>query len=361
MNKSHEIDIGGVPAQNIQESLEGLRNTEVRNLNNEVQQPAPNGAEEINRLVAGVASAKSPTGSGDQLDANNKLIAGQENHWDLTRMVDFLEQTDEVPNFVSTRKELLQIVRYWVKELLELEFVHFRLQISGGVEMLFRAFVEKRIARIANLLGDDAVNQAKEEAFQEFGEDQDPREWNVFLKGSAEERRALQEEIERKMQEGHGQHQGAKASGAILKIEGGSTEVGTSQTPVETIASPWPGTGMPPDDADRGLENLVETDDEEEYLLQTRAEEEIARAAIELEEKVWYYRKLVMLEKIERGEEEMPPDDIADGMFAQMERMEEQYGENNPGPFNDWYWGYLNGKLSAIRWVLGRAWDDLDT
>lgn len=203
MNKSHEIDIGGVPAQNIQESLEGLKNDEVRNLNNAVQQSAVSGTEEINRLVAGVASAKSPTGSGDQADANNKLIAGQENHWDLTRMVDFLEQTDEVPNFVSTRKELLQIVRYWVKELLELEFVHFRLQISGGVEMLFRAFVEKRIARIANLLGDDAVNQAKEEAYQEFGEDQDPREWNVFLNGSAEERRALQEEIDRKMQEGN--------------------------------------------------------------------------------------------------------------------------------------------------------------
>lgn len=28
---------------------------------------------------------------------------------------------------------------------------------------------------------------------------------------------------------------------------------------------------------------------------------------------------------------------------------------------SDWDWGYLSGKVSAIRWVLGLDWDELDT
>jgi hypothetical protein len=27
----------------------------------------------------------------------------------------------------------------------------------------------------------------------------------------------------------------------------------------------------------------------------------------------------------------------------------------------DWEWGYLNGMVAAVRWVLGEEWDFLDT
>lgn len=43
-------------------------------------------------------------------------------------------------------------------------------------------FARRCITRIADLLGDEAVDQAIEEAFTDYGKDQDSRVWNIFLK-----------------------------------------------------------------------------------------------------------------------------------------------------------------------------------
>ncbi|HEX9362397.1 MAG TPA: restriction endonuclease [Candidatus Dormibacteraeota bacterium] len=88
---------------------------------------------------------------------------------------------------------------------------------------------------------------------------------------------------------------------------------------------------------------------------------EILAAEQEFFDKVWYVRKLILEESIEDGRHNPLPPDIEEQMHAAMRAVEERYGAENVGPWDDWEWGFVNGKLSALRWVLGSEWDFLDT
>ena len=51
---------------------------------------------------------------------------------------------------------------------------------------------------------------------------------------------------------------------------------------------------------------------------------------------------------------------IWDGALKSAKQKEELYREELI-PEDDFEWGMINGKLSALRWVLGDEWDMLDT
>lgn len=92
-------------------------------------------------------------------------------------------------------------------------------------------------------------------------------------------------------------------------------------------------------------------------------------------DKVWYYRcHLAMREELKNGElklvKKWKPEYSGKNFMTEKDwkgatkvakRIERKYGKKNLDPYDDFDWGMINGKLSAIRWVLGDDWDRLDT
>jgi hypothetical protein len=91
-----------------------------------------------------------------------------------------------------------------------------------------------------------------------------------------------------------------------------------------------------------------------------RSKEEIENALAECFDKVWYSRHcgLVLAGKFEGNE---IPADIKRGAFEAAKRIEDKYSIEELNSMSDFEWGMLCGKLSALRWMLGDDWDNLDT
>jgi len=54
--------------------------------------------------------------------------------------------------------------------------------------------------------------------------------------------------------------------------------------------------------------------------------------------------------------------EIWDGALLAAQQVEDLYGLEELGPWDDFEWGMLSGKMSAIRWMLGEDWEStLDT
>jgi hypothetical protein len=53
--------------------------------------------------------------------------------------------------------------------------------------------------------------------------------------------------------------------------------------------------------------------------------------------------------------------DIWKGALKAAKKAEKELGSESIGPYDDFEWGMLSGKLSALRWAMGDEWDNLDT
>lgn len=89
-----------------------------------------------------------------------------------------------------------------------------------------------------------------------------------------------------------------------------------------------------------------------------RTTAELAAAAQELEDRIWYNRKIVLMNSIRHRATPMPPEDIMDAITAHMREIEQKY---TSASYNTYEWGVVNGRLSALRWIFGEDWDMLDT
>jgi hypothetical protein len=92
-----------------------------------------------------------------------------------------------------------------------------------------------------------------------------------------------------------------------------------------------------------------------------RSQSEILAAEEEFFDKVWYDRHQGFRRRYEEGDTGNATEEIYQAALAAAEKVRQLRGEENLGPYDDFEWGMINGKLSALRWVLGDEWDMLDT
>lgn len=114
-----------------------------------------------------------------------------------------------------------------------------------------------------------------------------------------------------------------------------------------------------------------------EYREEPRLLSEIMEAENLLFRQVWYNRHWNLRSAIESGKHKVVSeaewkkhperhqrttvDTVWEKALAAAKRTEDEVGLENLGPWSDFEWGMLNGKLSALRWVMGSEWDFLDT
>jgi pyrimidine deaminase RibD-like protein len=98
-------------------------------------------------------------------------------------------------------------------------------------------------------------------------------------------------------------------------------------------------------------------------LLLRRNDKSILAMYRELWDKVWYNRQQVRLERIAAGEVKLTEMDkrLLKSNERVLKGMEEKYGKENLR-WDDFDWGLLSGRMSALAWVMGSEWEEsLDT
>ena len=106
-------------------------------------------------------------------------------------------------------------------------------------------------------------------------------------------------------------------------------------------------------------------------MTRQRKRKEIIKELNTLVDRVWVNRFYTREAKIEDGTVTIIPDNeerLGDNVIHvsvynravdKVNEIQDRLGLE--GPYTDFEWGMINGKLSALRWILGDEWDMLHT
>ena len=110
----------------------------------------------------------------------------------------------EINEFVPTRYELIRLVKQWHTVYLKCKFDCFVFNVTACREDRLATYAMRRIKRIAELLGEEIVNKAMNEAEEKFAESTNPALWGAFKEDGTETKDAYWDDVEM-------QHQSADA------------------------------------------------------------------------------------------------------------------------------------------------------
>jgi len=107
-------------------------------------------------------------------------------------------------------------------------------------------------------------------------------------------------------------------------------------------------------------EEFDELVEESDFEVEPRTLAEIQEGEEEFFDRVWYERHLVFRHRYDEGEDGRTSEEVYQMALTAAERARARRPDLRPAE-SDFEWGMWNGKLSALRWVLGEEWDFLDT
>ncbi len=109
----------------------------------------------------------------------------------------------ELPEFVPTKHEVIQIAKYWFHRRLDNSFFFFTFTQTGSSEWRTNSYANRRLDRVAALLSEEEFEKLIVDVERDYKDKNGITDevWNIFTNGSKEELEAYQDKVQQEIAE----------------------------------------------------------------------------------------------------------------------------------------------------------------